>query len=110
MLKVLNSFLIFLSLRPACVQDAYTHLMKADVDAVLNGLSLRERNILRYRYGLLSDALSLADLSQAYGVSKERVRQIGEIALAKLQRRQASNGEDLNNGKQQKMPILHPAK
>lgn len=83
-------------------------LMKADVDAVLSGLPLRERNILRYRYGLNSEAFSLTDLSQAYGISKERVRQIGEIALAKLQRRQTTNGEDLNDGRHQKMPILTP--
>ena len=82
--------------------------MKADVESVLNGLSLRERNILRYRYGLHSGMpLTLTDLSQAYGVSKERVRQIGEIALAKLQKRQVTNGQDLNNGRQQKMPILN---
>lgn len=83
--------------------------MKQDIDSVLNGLSLRERNILRFRYGLHSEALSLTELSQAYGVSKERVRQIGEIALAKLQKRQLSNGEDLNNGRQERMPILKPS-
>ena len=84
--------------------------MKLDVDSVLEGLPLRERNILRCRYGLHTEIVSLQELSQAYGLSKERIRQIGDVALSKLQRRQASNGEDLQNGRKQSMPILQPLK
>ena len=92
------------------MQDDSRRLMKQDVDSVLEGLPLRERNILRCRYGLHTDAVSLTELSQAYGLTKERVRQIGEVALLKLQKRQASNGEDLQDGRKQRMPILQPKK
>ena len=81
--------------------------MKKDVDAVLNGLSLRERNILRFRYGMHTEQLSLAELSLRYGLTKERVRQIGEIALAKLQLRQASQGRP-TEGRTRQLPYLKP--
>ena len=85
-------------------------MMKQDVDKVLEGLPLRERNILRCRYGLHTDVVSLHELSQAYGLSKERIRQISDVALAKLQKRQASNGEGLVDGQMRKLPILSPEK
>ena len=82
--------------------------MKEDIDSVLSGLSLRERNVLRYRYGLHTDAVSLADLSAAYGLTKERIRKIGEIALAKLQMRQASKGKSSLPGQARNVPVLKP--
>lgn len=80
-------------------------LMKKGVETILNGLSIRERNILRFRYGMHTEQLSLAELSLRYGLTKERVRQIGEIALAKLQLRQASQGQP-QEGKKQRLPYL----
>jgi hypothetical protein len=56
-----------------------------------------------------SGQLSLQELSNTYGISKERVRQIGEIALAKLQLRQQSKGQP-GNGRKRRVPYLHPEK
>ena len=52
--------------------------------ALLAGLSDRERDILRARYGLGRDEQSLRDVAAALGVSAERVRQLEQRALAKL--------------------------
>lgn len=90
------------------MQEDSQRLLKEDIDSVLSGLSLRERNVLRYRYGLHTDAVSLADLSAAYGLSKERLRQIGEVALSKLQLRQASDGIVNTNGRVRTVPVLRP--
>jgi RNA polymerase primary sigma factor len=48
-------------------------------------LSDRERHILRLRYGLSDgQCRSLAELGQVFSVSRERIRQIEHLALAKL--------------------------
>ena len=49
-------------------------------------LSEREKNILRWRYGLEKDAETLEDISQRLGLTRERVRQIQFIALDKIKR------------------------
>ena len=51
----------------------------------LNGLNERERHILQGRR-LKDDALTLAELGDLYGVSRERVRQIEVRAFEKLQK------------------------
>ena len=86
--------------------EGRTQLQK-DVDSVLEGLSIRERNILRFRYGMQTERLSLKELSNRYGISIERIRQIGEVALAKLQLRQASKGRP-QEGRTKHMPYLKP--
>jgi len=57
---------------------------KTKLDSAMKLLTDRERDIVHKR--LLSDnPLTLEDLSQTYGVSRERIRQIEERALEKLQ-------------------------
>ena len=73
----------------------------------MEGLSIRERNILRFRYGMQTERLTLRELSTRYGISTERVRQIGEIALAKLQLRQQSKGKP-QEGRTRHLPYLKP--
>jgi len=51
----------------------------------MKGLNQRERDILTKRR-LLEDPVTLEDLSQEYGVSRERVRQIEVRAFEKLQK------------------------
>jgi len=61
--------------------------LREDLDAVLHTLLPRERNILRMRYGLQTldgRVMTLVDISEAYGVTRERVRQIELKALRKL--------------------------
>lgn len=61
--------------------------MRDDINAVLSTLHPRERNILRMRYGLATadgKCMTLYDIGAAYGLTRERIRQIEEKALRKL--------------------------
>ncbi|XP_068651361.1 RNA polymerase sigma factor sigA-like isoform X2 [Aristolochia californica] len=59
--------------------------LKDDVNKLLNTtLSERERVIVRLYYGLDNDCLTWEDISKQIGLSRERVRQVGLVALEKL--------------------------
>lgn len=67
--------------------EIYEKILQDDVDSVLKMLPARERNILRMRFGLtpIDDmCLSLVDIGAAYGLTRERVRQMEGRALNKL--------------------------
>lgn len=57
---------------------------KAKFDVAFGKLNEREQEIIRARQ-LSENPLTLEDLSQKYGVSRERIRQIEERAMEKLQ-------------------------
>ncbi len=60
-------------------------LLQAHVDAVLGNLGDRERQVIRLRYGLSDgETHTLEDVGRAFGVTRERVRQIEAKSLAKL--------------------------
>jgi RNA polymerase primary sigma factor len=61
------------------------HSMQSDMDMVLSTLSSREHGILRMRYGLDDgEPKTLEDIGNAFHVTRERIRQIENKALAKL--------------------------
>lgn len=61
------------------------HSMQVDMDVVLSTLSSREHGILRMRYGLDDgEPKTLEDIGNAFHVTRERIRQIENKALAKL--------------------------
>lgn len=65
------------------------HLMdKERVDNLLDLMTERERKVLDLRFGLLQDSKThtLAEVAKKLGVSRERIRQIEEVALAKLRK------------------------
>jgi RNA polymerase primary sigma factor len=62
--------------------------LKEEVTKLLAGLSLRERRILELRYGLANQGpLTLHEIGEAVGLTRERVRQIEGEALQKLRDR-----------------------
>ncbi|MCO5068639.1 MAG: sigma-70 family RNA polymerase sigma factor [Kiritimatiellae bacterium] len=66
--------------------------LKAEVDSLLDRLSPRERDILRYRYGLRDTRVqTLEEIGQRMKVTRERVRQIQNEAVAKLRQMMEEN-------------------
>jgi len=67
------------------VQKAAFSVLKEKISEVLDMLSERERQIIMMRFGIASEKeKTLVELSEQFGITKERVRQIEEKALAKL--------------------------
>lgn len=61
--------------------------MKHDVNALLDILNEKERNIIELRYGLSGKKpMSLKEIGDSYSLTKERIRQIEKRALQKLQK------------------------
>ena len=72
-------------------QDPYEHLEEKTVTRMLQEmvktLDQREATILRYRFGLDGGSeKTLEEVGERFGVTRERVRQIQNIALNKLRR------------------------
>jgi len=60
----------------------------AVVQQLMKGLDPKERAILERRFGLDGDEeRTLEDIGETFGVTRERIRQIQELALAKLRHR-----------------------
>jgi RNA polymerase primary sigma factor len=60
-------------------------LLRDDIIAVMAGLSPRERDVLRLRFGLDDGRQrTLEEVGQLFGVTRERIRQIEAKALRKL--------------------------
>jgi RNA polymerase nonessential primary-like sigma factor len=65
------------------------------LESGLSELNEREREVLAGRYGLNDrEAQTLEDLALQLGLTRERIRQIQQEALAKLKRRMARQGID----------------
>lgn len=62
--------------------------LKSDIDQVLKDLSVREREIIEYYFGLNEDNLSysLDEIGSKLGLTRERVRQLRDKALRKVRR------------------------
>jgi len=61
-------------------------LRRGDVDAVLHALPPRERQVLELRYGLNGERpRTLEEVGRAFGVTRERIRQIENMTLKKLE-------------------------
>ncbi|MCL4459622.1 MAG: sigma-70 family RNA polymerase sigma factor [Chloroflexi bacterium] len=64
---------------------ASQYLIRAEIDEVLEDLTPRERKVLRLRFGLDDGKQrTLEEIGQAFGLSRERVRQMEVEALRKI--------------------------
>jgi RNA polymerase primary sigma factor len=60
--------------------------LRGSISKVLNTLSEKEREVIKYRYGLDEyKALSLKQIGERFSLTKERIRQIEKKAIKKLQ-------------------------
>jgi RNA polymerase nonessential primary-like sigma factor len=74
-------------------QDAVEFgFMREQLDAVLDTLESREKQVLRMRYGLDDGRpRTLDEIGKAFGLSRERIRQIERDTMAKLRHPSRSN-------------------
>jgi RNA polymerase primary sigma factor len=65
---------------------AQLSLRRGDVEMALNALPRREREVIELRYGLLGgEPRTLEEVGRAFGVTRERIRQIENNTLKKLE-------------------------
>jgi RNA polymerase primary sigma factor len=68
-------------------ESATENLQRADVQRALDALPRRERQVIELRYGLRGhEPLTLEEVGRAFGITRERVRQIESNTLRKLKR------------------------
>src|SRR5712691_4443121 len=68
--------------------------LRGEVDGLLEGLDSREKKIISQRFGLDGGRpKTLENVAKSFGITRERIRQLQNIALAKL-RRALSKKED----------------
>lgn len=66
-------------------EDLYSKTLSADVNEIIDGLDERESAIIRMRFGLNGDRpLTLEEVGKEFDITRERVRQLQNIALKKL--------------------------
>jgi RNA polymerase primary sigma factor len=70
---------------PAPADVASVQDLKTQLNAVLNELAPRERDVIRMRFGLIDErARTLEEVGREFDVTRERIRQIEAKALRKL--------------------------
>jgi len=78
--------LVLLATLPALELILYLahHHGREALSAAVARLPEREREVIRLRYGLEGEPLSLAEIGRRLGMTRERARQIEEEALERL--------------------------
>ena len=70
---------------PSPEEAAAGHLLREQIEEMLDELSEREREVLQYRFGLEDGrSYTLEEVGRCFGVTRERIRQIEAKALRRL--------------------------
>lgn len=70
---------------PAPIDSAMQSVFKDELNKALDTLPARERDVLKFRYGIGSDrSHTLEEVGKEFNVTRERIRQIEAKALRKL--------------------------
>lgn len=65
-------------------QSAENSMLRDGLDGILDTIGEREAQVIRMRFGLDGEAMTLEEVGNELGVTKERIRQIEDKALKKL--------------------------
>ena len=68
-------------------RDVFAQMLSRDLRRAMRTLTDRERTILSRYYGLEGDPLTLEEIGRQLGYTRERIRQIKELAIEKLRNR-----------------------
>jgi len=81
-----NSLLDILTNEDAPMADTslVTESLKSEIQHALTILNERERNVIEASYGINGPELTLEEIGEKFGLTRERVRQIKEKAIRKL--------------------------
>ena len=70
------------------VEELHQARLTREIESLLLGLSSRERDVLSWKFGLVGErGLTLQEIADRLGLSRERVRQIQVAAIRKLRAR-----------------------
>jgi RNA polymerase primary sigma factor len=73
-------------------ENVREHNLRSDLNRMINSLDKREADILRMRFGLDGhDELTLEEVGKKFKVTRERVRQLQNLALQKIRKLMARN-------------------
>jgi RNA polymerase primary sigma factor len=82
------------SLEDSVIRRQQFEALKEEISKILDTMHPREAGIIRARFGLLdAEQKSLIEISEEFGVSLERIRQIESKTMSKL--RHSSNTKSL---------------
>lgn len=84
--------------QPRSDANVWANQRKARLEGLLSELTPREAHMMRMRFGLVEgeDEATLEEIGQAFGLTRERARQIVDAGLGKLRRAAARQGIDLS--------------
>lgn len=70
--------------------------LRDDLSSMIENLEDRESSIIKLRFGIEGDSpLTLEEVGRIFGITRERVRQLQNIALSKMRRIMSSNERQL---------------
>jgi RNA polymerase primary sigma factor len=69
---------------PRVDKNLISESLSTEINRAFSTLSERERDILRYSFGIGTQELTLEEIGNKFGLTRERVRQIKEKAIRKL--------------------------
>ena len=69
---------------PMADNELVMESLRAEISSALNVLNERERNIIEAFFGINQPEMTLEEIGDKYGLTRERVRQIKEKAIRRL--------------------------